>query len=76
MCGNAKPQTVHRVARHVSLPKTLLAIAYAEPEESVRLEAVRPNGINQSVRLMINFPPDIASRGSNAMTASRMDDFT
>jgi hypothetical protein len=59
MRGNAKPQTVHRVARHVSLPKTLLAVAYAEPRESVRLEAVRLNGIDKSKSGLVNdFPPD------------------
>jgi len=39
-----------------SVPKILLAIAYAEPRDSVRLEAVRLNGISQ-VKRLLDFPP-------------------
>ena len=39
-----------------SVPKILLAIADAEPRDSARLEAVRPNGISQ-VKRLLDFPP-------------------
>jgi hypothetical protein len=61
-----------------SVPKILLAVAYAEPRDSVRLEAVRPNGINQVQSELVSdrLPADIAFCGSEATTASRMDEFT
>jgi hypothetical protein len=58
-----------------SVPKLCLALSHMpRPREAVRLEAVRLNGINHS-ESVIDFPPDIAIREPNAVTASRMDDF-